>query len=217
MSVSKKRETDALTVSILLKSLNTNSAFTTSGEVVKVDLALVHYPVCNKNDETIGSAITNLDLHDIARAGRTFGIDTFFVVTPYEDQQQIAREILDHWLTGYGARYNAKRKEALSIVDICDSLDALYERVTEKWQQRPTVLATCAGKQDNTSPYARVRQEIMAGKPHLLLFGTGWGLTPDVMSSVDATLPPIVGFGDYNHLSVRSAAAIICDRLLGDN
>jgi hypothetical protein len=29
-------------------------------------------------------------------------------------------------------------------------------------------------------------------------------------------LPPIQGAADYNHLSVRSAAAIVLDRLFGD-
>ena len=60
-------------------------------------LALVHYPVCNKNGETIGSAVTNLDIHDIARACRTFGIQKYYLVTPYEDQRKIVAEILLHW------------------------------------------------------------------------------------------------------------------------
>ena len=55
----------------------------------------------------------------------------------------------------------------------------------------------------------------------IVLFGTGWGLTPEVLEGVDALLPPIdrapgVGVGDaYNHLSVRAACAITLDRLLG--
>ncbi|MCP4687771.1 MAG: RNA methyltransferase, partial [Desulfobacterales bacterium] len=31
-------------------------------------LALLHYPVVNKNGEPVASAVTNLDLHDISRA-----------------------------------------------------------------------------------------------------------------------------------------------------
>lgn len=49
----------------------------------------------------------------------------------------------------------------------------------------------------------------------LLVFGTSWGLAPDVHTHADAQLPPIVGRGDYNHLSVRAACAIIVDRLFG--
>jgi hypothetical protein len=49
----------------------------------------------------------------------------------------------------------------------------------------------------------------------LLLFGTGWGLTEDVIARAHHRLPPIMGPGTYNHLSVRSAAAVILDRVCG--
>jgi len=182
---------------------------------LRLDLALVHYPVCNKNGETIGSAVTNLDLHDIARAGRTFGIDTLYIVTPFADQQALVRDILAHWQTGHGATYNPKRKDALALVRISHDLAELYEQVRDKWRQKPTVLATSAKPQANQLDYAEARQRILAGEPHLILFGTGWGMTPEVLAEVDALLPPITGFGEYNHLSVRSAAAIVLDRVLG--
>ena len=182
---------------------------------LRLDLALVHYPVCNKNGETIGSAVTNLDLHDIARAGRTFGIDTLYIVTPFADQQALVRDILAHWQTGHGATYNPKRKDALALVRICRDLAELYEMVEAKWQQRPTVLATSAKPNGNQLDYAEARRRIFAGEPHLILFGTGWGMAPEVFADVDALLPPIIGFGEYNHLSVRSAAAIVLDRVLG--
>lgn len=187
-------------------------------EVLKarVDLALIHYPVVNKNQEIIGSAITNLDLHDIARAAKTYGVDSFYVVTPYHDQQELFRELLDHWLTGHGAKYNSKRGEALALVQICDDLNQLFERVTEKWQGRPTVLATCAQEKETPIwPYSVVRQRISEGESFLILFGTAWGLAQEVIEAGDGILPPITGAGRYNHLSVRSAAAIVLDRLLG--
>jgi tRNA (guanine37-N1)-methyltransferase len=183
---------------------------------VKVDLALIHYPVINKNQEIIGSAVTNLDLHDIARAARTYGVGSLYVVTPYSDQQELFQELLDHWLTGHGAEYNPKRGEALSLVHICDDLDELFARVTEKWQQRPIVLATCAQKKHPSIwSYRVVRQKIAEGECFLILFGTAWGLAQEVIEAGDGILPPIVGSGSYNHLSVRSAAAIVLDRLLG--
>ena len=46
--------------------------------------------------------------------------------------------------------------------------------------------------------------------PYLILFGTGWGLTSEI-------LEPIRGKTKYNHLCVRSAVSIILDRLLGEN
>jgi len=181
-----------------------------------IDLALIHHPVCNRVGEIIGSAVTNLDLHDIARAGRTFGVDTYSVVTPYEDQVVLVQEILDHWLTGYGASRNPDRKEALSIVDIRRDFDEVLDAATEKWGVRPTVLATCARLRPDTLQYEQARQRLEQGEPMLLLFGTAWGLAPEILSRVDGTLPPVLGHGTYNHLSVRSAVSIILDRLLGN-
>ncbi len=184
-------------------------------ERTRVDLALVHYPVVNRNGETIGSSVTNLDLHDIARAAKTFGVDTFYVVTPYGDQRLLCRELLDHWLVGHGSRVNSKRAEALALVRLCSDLDQLYELVTEKWQERPLVVSTGARSRELTWSYARVRQRLADGAGLLILFGTAWGLHPEVLEGVDAGLPPIRGHNEYNHLSVRSAAAIVLDRLLG--
>jgi len=184
---------------------------------VRIDLALIHYPVLNKNQEIIGSAVTNLDLHDIARAARTYGVDSLYVVTPYSDQQVLFQELLDHWLKGHGAEYNPKRGEALALVHICDDLAQLFAGVTEKWQQRPTVLATCAReKHTRIWPYGMVRQKLAKGECFLILFGTAWGLAPEAIEAADGILPPINGMGSYNHLSVRSAAAIVLDRLLGE-
>jgi hypothetical protein len=182
----------------------------------RIDLALIHYPVINKNNEVIGSAVTNLDLHDIARAAKTYGIDSLYIVTPYRDQQELFQELLAHWLKGHGAEYNAKRGEALSLVQFCDDMDQLLASVTAKWQQRPTVLATCAQEKHTAIwPYQAVRQKISAGECFLILLGTAWGLAPGVIAAGDGILPPITGAGSYNHLSVRSAAAIVLDRLLG--
>lgn len=180
-----------------------------------LDIALIHYPVYNKNREIIGSAVTNLDLHDLARAGRTYGVGTVYIVTPFADQQELVREIVSHWQEGYGALYNKDRKEALTVIEICTDLDELFERVTSARQGRPTILATCAAEQKKTIGFQDVRAGVAAKENFLLLFGTAWGFTEEVFAMVDGTLPPIVGTGDYNHLSVRSAVAIILDRILG--
>jgi hypothetical protein len=52
-------------------------------------------------------------------------------------------------------------------------------------------------------------------RPFLLVFGTAWGLTREFIEAADYVLAPIMGATGYNHLSVRSAAAIVLDRLLG--
>jgi len=181
---------------------------------VHVDVALVHYPVYNKKREIIGSAVTNLDIHDIARAGRTFGVDTYYIVTPYQDQQKLVEEIIGHWQQGHGATYNSDRKEALASVEICDDLQGLYKRVAVKGQ-KPLLIGTSAHDHEKKISYRVLRSEIFAGRSVLLLFGTAWGLADEVVMELDAMLPPISGFGGYRHLSVRSAVAVVLDRLLG--
>ena len=185
------------------------------GNLPRVDVALIHYPVYNRNGAVIGSAVTNLDLHDIARAARTFGGDSYYIVTPFADQQQLTREILDHWLTGHGAERNPPRQEALSLIRICDDLAGLYAAATAKWGCRPTILATSALPGGSVVSYSQVRERIASGEPFLVLFGTGWGMTAEALAGADAQLPPLKGGGDYNHLSVRSAVSIVLYRLLG--
>lgn len=180
---------------------------------MKVDIALVHYPVCNRKQEIIGSAVTNLDLHDIARVGRTYGVGAFYVVTPYEDQRALVDEIISHWLTGHGSRHNSDRKEAFSIIKVVASLEELYAAVKTAGELPPLTLATSARHCANSLGYAAVRQRLAAGERVLLLFGTASGLAAEVLAEVDAVLPPVGGAGDYNHLPVRAAVAIILDRL----
>jgi tRNA (guanine37-N1)-methyltransferase len=181
-------------------------------------IALLHYPVVNKNGQTIGSAVTNLDIHDIARTARTFGVGAYFVVTPYADQQHLVAEITGHWQEGYGANYNPARKEALSLVRIADNLAAAIKTMADECAMPPLLVATSAKVEaagDKSISYRQLRQKIAAGQPTLLLFGTAHGLAEKVIEMADAMLPPIYGTGDYNHLPVRSAASIILDRLLG--
>jgi hypothetical protein len=180
-----------------------------------LNIALIHHPVMNKRGEVIGSAVTNLDIHDIARTAKTYGVAHYFITTPYEDQQQLVRELLAHWLTGHGATYNPARKEALSIVQLADSLEEVVSNLTEQYGVRPLVVATSALLRDNTVSYADLGQRITKGEPVLLLFGTAHGLAPEILQLTDVTLPPIRGGTEYNHLSVRSATSIIIDRLLG--
>lgn len=180
----------------------------------RIDVALIHYPVVNRNGESIGSAVTNLDLHDIARAGRTYGVQTCWIVTPFDDQRELADQIVRHWTDGYGGTVNPDRKEALARLRICSDLDEVIAGTTAKWGTRPRVFATCARPQPNTIGYGEARRRLHGGEPLLLLFGTAWGLAPEIIAGVDATLPPLKGNDAFNHLSVRSAVSIILDRLL---
>jgi len=180
----------------------------------KIDVALIHFPVVNRAGEVIGSAVTNLDLHDIARAGCTYGIDTYWVVTPDVQQQELAGQIVAHWTEGYGGGVNPDRKQALSSIRIVSGLEDAVQGVQEKWGGRVAVFATSARPMHNMVGYWEVRDRLHHGEPMLLLFGTAWGLAPEAMAAAGGVLAPLRGTGEFNHLSVRSAVSIILDRLL---
>ena len=180
-------------------------------------MALTHFPVVNRNGEPIASAVTNLDLHDMSRAAKTFGVKAFYVVTPLGDQKLLVEKIVSHWVTGIGAKFNPKRRVALELIRIKNSVDEVVEHICLETKVRPETVVTSAGNFSNRIGFDGFRKMLRTGKPYLLVFGTGWGLTDEFMAGVDYVLEPISGSTGYNHLSVRSAAAIILDRLQGQN
>jgi hypothetical protein len=183
---------------------------------MRLYLGLLHYPVYNKNQQRIASAITSFDLHDLSRLARTYGVKRFFVITPLTDQQELAERIVRHWTAGYGARYNPSRKEALELMTILPSLEACLQEIEALEGEQPCVFATDASEQNGrTMTYPDAARAIGSGKPFLLLLGTAWGLDKEIFSKADYILEPVWGPTDYNHLSVRSAGAIILDRLVG--
>ncbi len=182
---------------------------------IAIDIALIHFPVVGKYGENIGSAVTNLDLHDIARASKTYGVNNYYIVTPYQDQQKLVQEIIDHWQTGHGSTANPARKAAFSVVQVSESLDNVLNSINKERGVKPVLVMTSAKKQKKTISFNTAKKKIESGVPHLLLFGTAHGLSEEITENVDYILPPLGGHTEYNHLSVRSAAAIILDRLLG--
>jgi hypothetical protein len=177
--------------------------------------ALIHYPIRDKHDCVVSTAITNLDIHDIARSARTYGIQRYFIVTPLAPQQWLARRIMKHWDEGWGAEYNPNRKDALGIVDVVADIGAVAAAVTEMCEISPVWVATSAKHYPNSISYGALRDRMQTDSktPICLMFGTGWGLHPDLILEADFMLEPISGPTEYNHLSVRAAAAIIFDRL----
>lgn len=183
---------------------------------IKLYLALLHYPVKGKDGGTIASAITSIDLHDISRAVKTYGVSGFYVVTPLEDQQAFAQKIVDHWTCGAGALYNPDRKKAFSSISIRDNFEQVVEEIAGMHGLPVRVVATSAAVYDDQIGYAELQKEIFAGdKTYVLVFGTAWGLTEQFIREADRRLAPVSTDTGYNHLSVRSAAAVIIDRLLG--
>jgi tRNA (guanine37-N1)-methyltransferase len=180
-----------------------------------VYVALLHHPVYDKNGQVVTTAVTNMDIHDIARSGKTYGIRGFYVVTPVKALQRLALKIIDHWEQGYGSQYNATRKEALALARIRDTLDDVLIDIEQECAQKPLVVVTSAKPGSNRTSFAALRDMLIKrSEPFLLILGTGWGLTEVIFSQSDYVLEAIEGPTDYNHLSVRSAAAILLDRLL---
>ncbi|HUU50933.1 MAG TPA: RNA methyltransferase [Nitrospinota bacterium] len=183
---------------------------------MKSFIALLHYPVYNKKKEIISTQITNLDLHDISRIAKTYGIIEFYVSTPFESQRRLANKIREHWTEGFGAKYNEFRKEAFVNTVIVDGLDAIIKRVRSRYKMKPKLIATAAREYDNKIDFYSMREILQTQNgSYLFLFGTGWGLVEEIIERSDYILEPIRGSNHYNHLSVRSAIAIILDRLLG--
>ncbi len=180
---------------------------------VNLHVALIHYPVVNKHGDTVASAITNLDLHDIARAARTFGARSLHIITPLEDQRQLAGKIVRHWTSGPGGVHNPKRREALELIRVTASLAETQSLIAGEYGQPPVVVATCARPHPQALGFAELAAQLPNGPPHLVIFGTAWGLAPELLSAVDVILEPIGDPEGYNHLSVRCAAAIVLDRL----
>ncbi len=186
--------------------------------MAKLYVALVHGPVLNKRGDLIATAVTGLNIHDIARAVTTFGGAGYLLVTPLDAQRGLVARIVGHWEGRFGTSYNPNRKAALASVTVVSTLADAVDKVT-LWEGRsPTVVATSARRVDGVSAvsYRAMRSRLGEdGAPVVLVFGTGWGLAPEVMDQVDALLPPVMGPVAYNHLSVRSAVSIVLDRLMG--
>ena len=159
--------------------------------------------------------MTNLDLHDMSRAAKTYGVRSFYVVTPLADQQELVERIVDHWVKGVGATYNPKRREALELISLKNSLDEVVDHIRDSDGYTPKTVVTSAKHSPGNISFGRFRQMLNDGDLYLLIFGTAWGLTNDCIADADYILDPVMGNTDYNHLSVRSATAVILDRLFG--
>lgn len=183
-------------------------------------VALVHYPVLNRQSEVITSAVTNLDIHDISRIAATYDLSAYYVITPISDQQELVSKLISHWIDGNSP--NMDRKRALSLVRICSSIQDACSQIREETGLSPQVVATSAKLRDRSIGWQELRNDLWRNglpsddmSPLLLLFGTASGLADEVFDMATGTLEPVEPHREYNHLSVRSAVAITLDRLLG--
>jgi hypothetical protein len=181
-----------------------------------LNVALIHWPVFDRAKNVVCTNVTNFDIHDIARAGRTYGVDRYFIVNRLKEQLSFVARVLDHWRVGVGSEYNPKRKTALGMVELAETL----EDVIQKFDVKPIIVTTSARELGIPRvSFKELREKIWSddSRPVLLVFGTGFGLDPSILNQADMLLEPLKGDSkdDYRHLSVRSAVSIVLDRLLG--
>ena len=186
---------------------------------MKLYLGLVHHPIKNKLGELVTTSVTNLDIHDISRSCRTFGVKKYFIITPFEAQKQLVDSILGHWEQDHANAYNPDRQDALAIARAVDSIETAIAQITEIEGKRPLIAVTGANFETFDGDVKELTKKLeVLNMPCFLLFGTGWGLHPIALEKAEFKLSPIISKNSdgYNHLSVRSAVAIYLDRLFGE-
>ncbi|MFA5478625.1 MAG: RNA methyltransferase [Candidatus Muiribacteriota bacterium] len=177
-----------------------------------VNIVLLHNNIVNKYGNIVETSITNIDVHDIARTCRTYGVSEYSIITRLSSQKKLLADMLSYWIDGDGGNINPDRKTALSIVNHYDDLSELEKKYADF-----KYIVTDARFYDNSKSYIEMKK-IIEDNPQtqfFVLFGTGWGIDPILREKSHYVLNPIEGKTDYNHLSVRAAAAIIIDRLFG--
>ena len=189
----------------------------------RTHLALVHHPVHDRTGKVVTTSLTNFDIHDLARSTYTYGLAAYHIVTPVTVQREKAAHIASLWLDETPARpppATGSRAGALALVRTAASIEDVVAELSAEHGRAPIVVATSARRESFPAAARRTPAELLAElsidpSPLLILLGTGWGLADALIPSVSRVLAPIEGASDWNHLSVRSAGAILLDRLFG--
>lgn len=182
---------------------------------IDLSVILLHDQMVDKHKKLVTTSLTLIDLHDIARSAATYGARGFFVSHPAPTMRKLARTMKTHWEEGFGSTYNPNRKEAIENVHVVSDLDEAITAIDTRAGKLPKLIATSAKDGGKRITFPEARELLSGGEPHLLMLGTGWGMSDPLLQRADYFLEPIKGPGSYNHLSVRSACAIMLDRLIG--
>jgi tRNA (guanine37-N1)-methyltransferase len=134
------------------------------------------------------------------------------VVTPVTSQRDKAEHIARLWMTDEQGEHRA---QALRLVRTADTIETVIAELGD-----PLVVATSAREGAfsgaiRVAPVDLYAEASVRPGPLLILFGTGWGRAESLIPSVSRVLAPIEGGSSWNHLSVRSAVAVMLDRLFG--
>lgn len=185
----------------------------------RLAIALVHYPILDRQGATVTSAITNLDVHDIARTALTYGLESYYVVHPIEAQRRLVERIKKHWIEGSGGKRIPDRIAPMRLVQVVPTLEDAMAHFAGGGPAWTFTTSASNLNHERTLSHQKAASLLREpGPPVLMLFGTGWGLSKALHDAATNLLDPIRigGDGGFNHLSVRAAVAIVLDRLLGE-
>ena len=172
----------------------------------------------DREGNLIITSFTTMDLQVIVRPCRAYEVRAFYIVQPVDGQREVIQRQISYWLSEEGKKANPTRYETVKLAKLFYTLDEVIEDVERERGKRPKLVGTDARKYPNTISYNDLREEIFKREEEfLLVFGTAYGIPPDLMRTFDYILEPIMGAGNWNHLSVRNAVAIILDRLFSSN
>ncbi|MDX8392947.1 MAG: RNA methyltransferase [Mariprofundaceae bacterium] len=184
--------------------MSSERSSTSPATVPEIAVALVHHPVVNRLGEQTTTAITTMDVHDFARTCAFYDASPVYLVHPAAGMQSMVQDICDYWLHGKGGERNPGRREVLSSIRMIDTLeDALRDADYRLWY------TSASPPEGKLCDIGDLRD--MPG-PHLLVFGTGWGLDAGALPPPNGWLRGIEGIGKVRHLSVRAALSIYLDR-----
>jgi hypothetical protein len=181
---------------------------------IDLSVVLLHDGMVDKQKKLVTASLTLIDVHDIARSSATYGSTGFYVAHPAPTIRKLARALKTHWEEGFGATYNPNRKEAIEHVNIVSDLDEAIAAIDARAGKLPKLIATSARDGGKRINFDECRKLLGNGDPYLLMLGTGHGMAESLLQRADYFLEPVKGPGEYNHLSVRSACAIMLDRLI---
>ncbi|MCH9680463.1 MAG: RNA methyltransferase [Deltaproteobacteria bacterium] len=178
----------------------------------QLTVALVHQPVVNRQGEEITSTVDHFDVMDGSRLALAYPLWRLYVVNRIPAQRALVERLIEHGTAAAG-RDEARGQFHKTVW--APDLDTVITEHEHERGMRPTIVATSAQPDARTTSFATVRTRLHDGEPMLLLVGKAWGLAARVLDQADVRLDPIDAGTGFNHLSVRSAMAILVDRLLG--
>jgi hypothetical protein len=161
---------------------------------LKTSVVLLHHPMTNRLGKVITTAVTNIDLHDIARSCRTYEVDHFFVVTPIAEQHALLNRIIGHWSKGRSLDWHPDRAEAFSRLQLVHEFNDVLKYHQQHYGLNIEVVMPDARPLPQPQiAYADLRARwanelkalASAGRDSgamtskIIVFGTGWGVAPE--------------------------------------